>query len=303
VNRELVVLGSASQVPTRQRAHNGYLLRWDGMGILFDPGEGAQRQLLLAGNAAGDIHRICVTHFHGDHCLGLPGIIQRISLDRVPHEVPVHFPAGGEVFFDRLRHATVFHDTAAIVAQPIGADGVLATGPFGTLSAKRLNHPIESYGYRLTEPDGLRMLPAELARHGIAGPDIAEIIRTGVARVDGRQVTLAEVSEPRPGQVMAFVMDTGICPAAVELAAGADLLVIESTFLTPQAALAAEAGHLTAAQAGQIAATAGVRKLVLTHFSQRYPDAAAFGAEAAQHFTGEIVVAEDLARIPVPARR
>jgi ribonuclease Z len=303
VNRELVVLGTASQVPTRQRAHNGYLLRWDGMGILFDPGEGAQRQLLLAGNSASDIHRICVTHFHGDHCLGLPGIIQRLSLDRVRHEVPVHFPASGEVFFDRLRNATVFHDTAIVAPRPISADGVLATGPFGTLSARRLNHPVESYGYRLTEPDGLRMLPERLARLGVAGPDIATITRTGSVRVNGRQVTLAEVSTPRPGQVVAFVMDTGICAAAVELAAGADLLVIESTFLTAQAALAAEAGHLTAAQAGQIATTAGVRKLVLTHFSQRYPDASLFGAEAAAHFDGEIVVAEELARIAVPARR
>jgi ribonuclease Z len=81
--RELVVLGTASQAPTRTRNHNGYLLRWDDEGILFDPGEGTQRQLTLAGVAASAITRICITHFHGDHCLGLPGVIQRLSLDRV----------------------------------------------------------------------------------------------------------------------------------------------------------------------------------------------------------------------------
>lgn len=93
--RELVVLGTASQVPTRYRNHNGYLLRWDGAGLLFDPGEGTQRQMLLAGVSATDVTRICVTHFHGDHCLDLPGVIQRLSLDGVPHPVDAHYPATG----------------------------------------------------------------------------------------------------------------------------------------------------------------------------------------------------------------
>ena len=71
--RELVVLGTASQVPTRYRNHNAYLLRWDGEGLLFDPGEGTQRQLIHAGVSSTDITKICITHFHGDHCLGLAG--------------------------------------------------------------------------------------------------------------------------------------------------------------------------------------------------------------------------------------
>ena len=104
--RELVVLGTASQVPTRHRNHNGYVLRWDGEGILFDPGEGTQRQMLRAGVAAHDLHRICVTHFHGDHSLGLAGVIQRINLDRVPHPVTAHYPALGAAL---LRPAAVRH--------------------------------------------------------------------------------------------------------------------------------------------------------------------------------------------------
>lgn len=302
MTRELIVLGTASQVPTRQRAHNGYLLRWDGEGILFDPGEGAQRQLLLAGAAASDINRICITHFHGDHCLGLPGIVQRLSLDGAG-PVTAHFPASGGEYFTRLRSASVFYDAATIVERPISADGVIATGGFGTLSTARLRHPVESYGYRLVEPDGRRMLPDRLAELGISGPAIGALQRDGYLERDGDRITLDQVSEDRPGQTMAFVMDTGMCEAAVELAADADLLVIESTFLSSEAEVAAVAGHLTAAQAGQIAKEAGVRRLVLTHFSQRYPDAAGFGAEASAHFDGEIVVAEDLGRIPVPARR
>ncbi|HWM97084.1 MAG TPA: MBL fold metallo-hydrolase, partial [Streptosporangiaceae bacterium] len=77
-NRELVVLGTASQVPIRRRNHNGYFLRWDAEGLLFDPGEGTQRQMQFAGVAASQISRICITHFHGDHCLGLPGVLQRM---------------------------------------------------------------------------------------------------------------------------------------------------------------------------------------------------------------------------------
>ena len=102
-NRELVVLGTASQAPTRSRNHNGYFLRWDDEGLLFDPGEGTQRQMLFAGVTASQITRICITHFHGDHCLGLPGVLARMSLDRVPHTVEVCYPAGSREVFGRLQ--------------------------------------------------------------------------------------------------------------------------------------------------------------------------------------------------------
>jgi ribonuclease Z len=300
--RELVVLGTASQTPTRTRNHNGYFLRWDAEGLLLDPGEGTQRQLLLAGVASGAITRICVSHFHGDHSLGLAGVVQRLSLDRVPHPVPVHFPASGRAYFDRLRAATAFHEVADVRAAPVAGDGVVATGGFGTLEARRLEHVIDAVGYRLTEPDGRRMLPDRLARHGIAGADVGRLQREGSLSVGGRTVDVEEVSAPRPGQRFAFVMDTRLCDAVFALAEGVDLLVIESTFLEEDAALADRYGHLTARQAGAVAARCGVRRLVLTHFSQRYLDAARFGAEAATEFGGEIVVAGDLDRIPVPAR-
>jgi ribonuclease Z len=301
--RDLIVLGTASQVPTRSRGHNGYLLRWDGEGVLFDPGEGTQRQMTLAGVAVTDITRLCVTHFHGDHCLGVPGIVQRLSLDRVAHPVYAHYPASGRPFFDRLRHASAFHETAEVVEQPVAADGPVATGPFGTLSARRLDHPVETYGYRLVEPDGRRMLPERLAAHGIAGPDVGLLLRTGRLETPSGPVTLDEVSEPRRGQRFAFIMDTRLCDAVHALADGADLLVIESTFLDADIDLAEAYGHLTAAQAARVAAECGVRRLVLTHFSQRYEDPTLFAAEAARHFDGDIVVAEDLMRVAVPPRR
>jgi ribonuclease Z len=298
--RELVVLGTASQVPTRHRNHNGYLLRWDGEGILFDPGEGTQRQMLRAGVAAHDLNRICVTHFHGDHSLGLAGVIQRINLDRVPHEVTAHYPRSGQRFFDRLRYATAYRETVALTEAPVDADGPLVVTPAYTLDARRLSHPVESYGYRLTEPDGLRMLPERLAAHGIKGPDVGRIQREGA--LNG--VSLDEVSEVRRGQRFAFVMDTRLCAGVHELAEGCDLLVIESTFLDEDEELAADHGHLTAGQAARVARDAGVRHLVLTHFSQRYADPEEFERQArAAGFDAELTVAHDLLRVPVPKRR
>ncbi|MEU2654075.1 ribonuclease Z [Streptomyces sp. NPDC007325] len=297
--RELVVLGTASQVPTRHRNHNGYLLRWDGHGLLFDPGEGTQRQMLRAGVAAHDLNRICVTHFHGDHSLGLAGVIQRINLDQVPHQVTAHFPASGRHFFERLRYATAYRESVELTEAPVADDGVLAVTEAFTLEARRLSHPVESFGYRLVEPDGRRLLPERLAAHGIAGPDVGRIQREG--SLGG--VGLDEVSEVRRGQRFAFVMDTRLCDGVHALAEGADMLVIESTFLDEDVRLAEDHGHLTAGQAAAVAREAGVRHLVLTHFSQRYSDPSEFERQArAAGFEGELSIAQDLMRVPVPKR-
>lgn len=300
--RALHVLGTASQVPTRYRNHNGYLLRWDEHGILFDPGEGTQRQMLFAEQSVASITQICVTHFHGDHCLGLPGIIQRISLDNVPHEVVVHFPESGEQFFERLRHASIFYDVARLDPRPIAGPGTIHTSDNLTVTTAKLSHSVDSWGYRVQEPDGRRMLPERLAEAGVQGADIGRLQREGSVVIDGRQIRLDEVSEPRRGQAFAFIMDTRVCDAAVELADGADLLVCESTYLSVDAELAEQAGHMTAAQAAQLAKAAGARKLVLTHFSQRYPDRSVFLDEATP-IHADTVAVQDGDVIPVPSRR
>ncbi|APC35626.1 ribonuclease Z [Nocardiopsis dassonvillei] len=304
--RELVVLGTSSAVPTRRRNHNGYFLRWDTHGVLFDPGEGTQRQMRLAGLAATDITRICVTHFHGDHCLGLPGTIQRIARDRVPHTVRVAYPADGQSYWRRLRHATAFHDTDVVLPQPVGGAGSCLLGESDLrVTALPLRHSTTAYGYRLAEPDGWRMLPERLAAHGVRGPMVGELQRRGsVTTAQGRRVELADCARPRRGQVMAFVMDTAECEEAVELARGADMLVIESTYLDTEEHLARAYGHLTARQAGRVAARAGARTLVLTHISERYEDRddARFLAEAAAEFDGPLTLAQDLQRLPVPPR-
>jgi ribonuclease Z len=292
--RELVILGTASQVPTRTRNHNGYLLLWDDEGLLFDPGEGTQRQMLLAGVAASRITRICLTHVHGDHCYGLPGVISRMALDGVAHPVHLHYPAAGEDVVRAL--LAVASPGIDLRLHPHGAAGPIAPG----LEVEPLLHRVETFGYRITESDGRTMDPQRLEKAGIAGPDIGLLQRLGSLR----GVRLEDVSTHRPGQRFAFVMDTAPCAGAEALAEGADLLITESTYAAAEAELAAQYRHLTAGQAGALAAAGGVRRLVLTHFSSRYTDLEPLRREA-QEAAGaaQVLVAHDLDRIPMPARR
>lgn len=293
--RELVVLGTASQVPTRTRNHNGYLLRFDGDGILFDPGEGTQRQMIHAGVSATQITRICLTHVHGDHCFGLPGVLSRMTLDGVAHPVHLHYPSSGE----EMVRALVAIATPGIDLRlhPHGAAGEVSPG----LEVRALNHRIETYGYRLTEADGRSLLPERLSAAGISGPDVGRLQRDG----SFAGVRLEDVSVHRPGQKFAFVMDTAPCAGAEELADGVDLLVAESTFSDDDAGLAAEYRHLTAGQAGELAASAAVGTLVLTHFSARYGDDVTALADQARARAGDsgVVAANDLDRIAFPQRR
>jgi ribonuclease Z len=304
---ELAVLGTAAAVPTKRRNHNGYLLRWDAQGILFDPGEGTQRQLAHAGAAVSAITQICLTHFHGDHCLGVPGIVQRLARDGVTRPVPIAYPGAGEEFWQRLRHASDFWDTADLPGIALHGEDPppFAVGPLA-VTALALRHSVPTYGYRVAEPDGLTVDAAALAALGVRGPQVGELKSRGrLVHRDGSTLLLADFSTPRPGRKMAFVMDTGVCPNAVALAADVDLLVIESTYLGEHEALAEQNLHLTAGQAARIAAEAGARALVLTHFSERYQpdDEPRFRDEAAKVFDGEIFTARDLDRIPMPPRQ
>jgi ribonuclease Z len=175
-------------------------------------------------------------------------------------------------------------------------------GPAFALSAVRLDHDPETFGWRIEEPPGRHMLAERLDEAGIRGPAVGDLLRSGSLTVNGRTVELEEMSVERPGQRMAFVMDTGLCDAAVELAAAADLLVCEATFASADQHLARRYRHLTAGDAARVALDAGARRLVITHFSQRYPDVRVLLDEASAIFP-DVVAAEDLMRVAVPHRR
>jgi len=304
VARELVVLGTASMLPTRHRAHNSYALRWDEQLILFDPGEGAQRGCTLTGVSIAKATAVCVTHFHGDHSLGLPGIIQRRSFDNSASQkglaaLPIFYPADGEAYFERLRHASIFHDTSNVMKMPVAAVGVQSVLGRFQLSAQRLVHRDTTYGYRLDEPDGVSVDGELLAATGVAGPDVGRLLDQGWIDGPKGRVSVDQVTKPKRGQSMAFVMDTVPCEGALELARDVDLLVCESTYLHAELELAERYRHMTARQAAELATEAGARRLVLTHFSARYPNNEVFAEEASQ-FHDDVVVADELATIAVP---
>jgi ribonuclease Z len=298
--REFVALGTSSQVPTRYRNHNGYLLRWDGASFLFDPGEGTQRQFIMADIAVTEVNRILITHFHGDHALGLAGIVQRLSLDRVPHAVEVIFPKSGQAYYERLIRSTIFHRAVELVPRPVSAPGIVVEDEAFTIEAQPLDHSVDTWGYRVKERDGIRFDPAKLEARGIKGPLVGQLQREGKLETASGVVTLEEVTQKKRGAAFAFVMDTRPCPGALALVKDTDLAVVESTYLEEHADLARDHCHLTAREAARIAAEGGVLgTLVLTHFSQRYPNPKAFVDEAKDIFP-RVKAVRDLDRIPLP---
>ena len=295
------MLGTASQQPTRLRNHSGYVLLWDDEAILVDPGEGTQRQLLISGVRPTRITRICITHLHGDHCLGLPGIVALLSQLPMPGPVSLHFPASGAHQIERLLDSSIVDNDADLRLDPVTAPAVVVDRPGFRLRAEPLQHSADSVGWRVEAPAGTHLRPDRLRELGIAGSDIGHLVATGAVTVGGRTVTLAEVTDHGQANVVAFVFDTRRCPGAEALAADADLLVCESTFLDVDARRAHEYGHLTAGEAGALAAVAGARRLVLTHFSGRYGETDAFATEARRHHP-DVIQATDLQRIPIPRR-
>lgn len=301
---ELVVLGTASQAPTRDRAHHGALLRFGEHGIILDPGEGTQRQLSLAGLSTACLTHICISHAHGDHCLGLPGVLQRMALEGATQPVDIHFPEHAAPYVERLQLASVYDEDRVDARLRPATPGVVVDDAGLMVRAVALSHSVPTLGWRFDEPEGVTMLPDRLEAFGIQGPDRAELRHHGSIRRGGRTIHLDEVSIPRPPRSVALVMDTRRCDGALELAEGIDLLLIEATFLEPERELAEVAGHLTAAEAVRIGVEAGARRIVLTHYSGRYRDLDGHRAEAqlaAPH--ADVIVASDLDRVALPPRR
>lgn len=279
-------------MPTRERNHNGYFVRWDEHGFLFDPGEGTQRQMTFAGISASEITRIFITHFHGDHCLGLPGVLQRLSLDRISHRVEVYYPASGQRYFDNLKNASVYTKTAEIVEKPMDVEGIIFRDKNLIVETKKLEHSTESWGYCFREPDSVTMLPEKLKELGVSGKDVGKLKEVGAIEINGKMIRREEASVFKKGQSFAFVMDTGVCGAAYELAKDADFLIIESTFLSSESKEAFDYRHLTARQAAEIARQANAKQLILTHFSQRYMNIEDFAREAREVFPNSVAVAD-----------
>ncbi len=292
------MLGTAGQSPTVARSQNSYVLRWGDALVVFDPGENTQRQLLLAGVHTTRITRVFITHFHGDHCLGLPGLVQRRRLLGATTPLSLHYGDWGSESIDRLLHGNEVDFDLDVIQLPHVPGTTMSLERFD-VTGLALDHTTQTMGWRLEEPAGRHVLPERRDALRIEGPDAGRVKAEGRLDVGGRSVDLDEVSEVRPGHSFAFVMDTRMCDNARRLADGVDMLVCEATYLDDERERAERNGHLTAVQAAELAAESGVGRLVLSHFSERYDDLEPFRAEASAVFP-DVVVARDLDVIEVP---
>jgi ribonuclease Z len=297
--RDLIILGCSSQQPTRFRNHGAYLLRWNDEGLLFDPGEGTQRQFIFADIAPPCVTRIFISHFHGDHCLGLGSMLMRLNLDKITHPIHCYYPASGKKYFDRLRYCCIYKENIRVVEHPVAHAGLVEDDGKFRIEAAFLDHGIENVGWRITEPDAVKFHKEELKKLGIEGPDVRRLLEERSLETHGRRIALEEVSHMRKGDVFAYIVDTRPCPPATALAKGAKMLLCESTYLDEERDLAHEYQHMTAKQAAELARDAGVQTLILTHFSARYRDPGALEQEARKIFP-QSFAADDLKRFPFP---
>jgi ribonuclease Z len=297
--RDLIILGSSSQQPTRFRNHGAYLVRWNDEGFLFDPGEGTQRQFIFANVAPPVVNRIFISHFHGDHCLGLGSMLMRLNLDKVTHPIHCYYPESGKKYFDRLRYGTIYHETIQVIEHPVSAEGLVHDDGNFKIEAVFLEHGVDNIGWRVTEKDTRKFQDDQLKKFGVVGPLVKELQAKGSLDINGKKITLDDVSFVRKGESIALVIDTRMCPQAINIAKGARLLLCESTYLDEHKDLAHKHLHLTAKEAALIAKEAGVHQLILTHFSARYQSLDLFLEESRQIFSNT-ELAKDLKYIPFP---
>lgn len=297
--RDLTILGCSSQQPTRRRNHGAYLLRWNDEGFLFDPGEGTQRQFIFANVAPPCVTRILISHFHGDHCLGLGSMLMRLNLDKVTHPIHCYYPASGKKYFDRLRYGTIYHETIEVIEHPITDEGLVHDDGKFQIEAYFLKHGVDNLGYRVKEADVQKFEKEKLLSHGVKGPLVRELEEKGSLTIDGKKITLEDVGYVRKGDVFSTVIDTLPCPNAIRVATDAKILLSEATYLEEHRDLAKKHRHMTAKQAAEIAKEAGALQLILTHFSARYLDLEPFLEEARAIFPNT-EVADDFKRFDFP---
>ncbi len=292
-----IVLGTSSGRPTVRRNVSAGVLARDGEWLLFDCGEGTQYQLLRTDLRFSRMRYVFVTHMHGDHVLGLPGLIGTLNLARHDRPVTVFGPPGIDRYLRDVFRATFFRANFPVEVIEV-EPGLILDAPLFSVEARRLNHRVTAFGYAVHEkprPGQFRIEDA--VRLGVpAGPLFGRLQRgEAVLLDDGRTIQPSEVVDPdRPGLRVAYCTDTGPSDSAVELARGADLLVHEATYTTDMGDEAEERGHSTAAGAAAVARDAGARQLLITHFSPRYDDASTLLAEARAVFANTIAARDVL---------
>lgn len=290
---KVVFLGTGAMVPTKDRNVQSIYLEYDGEGILVDCGEGTQRQMNIAGINRLKIKKILISHWHGDHVAGLIGLIQTLGNVDEPGTLKIYGPKGTKEYLGHMLKSCSFdlrlnldvEEIAPIDDEPI----TFYENNKYLLQAARLKHSIPCIGYAFQEKDQRKVSMIKAVKYGLKeGPEIGRLQRGEAVVLKQKTITAEMVSTIKKGKKVAFVLDTEPCPSMHSLARNADLFVAEATYESSLDEKAEQYKHLTAQVVAQVASQENVKKLVLTHFSQRYKTVESIEADAKKVFDNTV---------------
>jgi ribonuclease Z len=296
---KLVTLGTGCMFPTKKRSHPAMLLFHDGNYLLFDAGEGAQRQFRLAGISPMSVDNIFVTHWHGDHSLGVAGMINCFAGNRRTKSLNIYGPRRSKERVNHLLEAFDFKQNFKINVHEINARSPKEVVRINDLviSSFNVRHGGYCIAYCVQEDDKRRINLDYTKKFGLTQhPLLGKLQKGEDITYEGKKITVEKATYLREGKKFCYVTDTRLFPELVPFVEGADLLLCESTYLSKDEDKSMDRNHLTAEQAAMLAKDAGVKKLVLTHFSQRYTSSKPF-VEEAKKFFPDVVAAKDLMAI------
>ena len=290
---EITTLGTSSMVPTANRNHSATLLSYKNEKILIDCGEGTQRQFRKARISPVKITKILITHWHGDHVLGLPGLMLTLGHSDYKKTLDIYGPKGTKKF---MSYIYKFFDTRSKIDYKVHEieNGMFFENNELKLEAAELDHGEACLAYSFIEKDKRKIDKKYLEKHKIKANPKLKLLQEGKNIIyKDKKILASKATFVVPGKKITFIPDTGICKNTIKIAKNSDLLFCESTFLTELQEKARETHHLTVKDATNIAKKSKSKRLVLTHFSQRYNDLKVFEKEAKQHFKNT-EIAEDL---------
>ncbi len=300
---EVVFLGTAGSISTPKRSLPAVLIKRKGEQIMLDCGEGVQRQMITAGLGFHRKMKVFVTHMHGDHVLGLPGLIQTMALFDRNEKLEVYGPPGIRRFMESVMETVQFALTFPIEIREVEGAGTICKEKEYTVQAVWSNHVIPGLAYALVEePRPGKFYPEKAKALGVTEGPLWGRLQHGkkVKLENGKIVKPEEVmGPPRPGRKVVYTGDTRPFDELVKFADNADLLIHDATLDDDLAERAEEDGHSTPSQAAKTAKKAKAKKLVLTHISARYKDTSKLLKQAKKIFKNAIV-AEDFLKIEIP---
>ena len=266
---EIVFLGTTAMVPTKSRNHTSILLKYENRNILFDCGEGTQRQFRFASLKPSKLDYIFITHWHGDHVLGLPGLLQTLSANGYKKTLKIFGPVGTKRFVKSMLNAFIFYFDFNIEVYDLKNLDVFEDDRF-YIKAYKLDHTTDTLGYRFVEKDKWKIDLNKAKEYGVEKENLGKIQKGLSVRIKNRLIKPEMICKKIKGKIISFIFDTKECKNAYELAKDSDIAIIEATFDNELLEKAIERKHLTAEQAGLIAKKSNSKKLIITHFSQRY---------------------------------